>query len=171
MLHVIAEIVLESVLQDLGVAPAESDWKAAPQSTSPIGIMVDASSDSARREQCIIFARLVVRGEVATRFLGIKELANGDAASYLKVIWELIDELKVDRNRVFWLGTDGAGPMIGQHAGLGALMRRVIPFLLSNHCIDHRLVAFCVFVSLCACCVVLSAWFCSVNSRCVCGSL
>lgn len=140
MLRTIALNVRESVLRDFGVAPARPESTAMDplQPYAPIAIMVDATSDSSNTEQCIIYARVLAEGRVVTHFLGIKPLRNGDADSYLNVIWEQVDELKIERKRIFWLGTDGASTMIGEKAGLGALMKRVVPFMLTNHCVDHR---------------------------------
>ena len=37
------------------------------------------------------------------------------------------------------LGRDGASVMLGRNNGISELLKDHVPFLLSNHCIAHRL--------------------------------
>ena len=107
-------------------------------SRSPLSIMIDGSTDSARLDQQIMFIRGVVNGLSSTHFVGVKSVKDGGSESTERVIWELVEELHLDKHRLFGLGSDGAKQMTGKHAGVGARIVRVLAFLLQNHCITHR---------------------------------
>lgn len=109
-----------------------------PQSTSPIGVMIDGSMDIARKDQQIVFARAVVNGAAQELFLGVRPARDGGADAIVQVLLLVVDDMLIDRKRILVLGTDGAGPMSGEHTGVGARVQRLQPFLLQNHCINHR---------------------------------
>ena len=41
------------------------------------------------------------------------------------------------------LGSDGASVMLGRNNGVSKLLKDCVPFLVSNHCIAHRLALPC----------------------------
>lgn len=100
--------------------------------------MVDGTTDSGRLDQHIVFARAIVNGRAETLFLGVQPVRDGSAEAITETTWAIIDSMFIDRERILFLGTDGAGPMMGQHNGVGARMIRERPFLLHIHCVTHR---------------------------------
>ena len=106
------------------------------QSGSPIGIMIDGSLDVSRKDQHIVFVR-TVDGEARELYIGIRPVRDGGSESIVSVLWVLVDDMLIDRKRIFILATDGAGPMMGEHTGVGARMQHIVPFLLQN-CCNHR---------------------------------
>lgn len=150
-MRVIGELCKELVQIKLGIDP---DWLKrhrgitkediehrklkVPQATTPIAIMVDGSTDSARLDQHIVFARAIVNGRAETLFLGVRPVSDGSAEAITETTLMIVDLMFVDRSRIFFLATDGAGPMMGVHNGVGARLLRLLPFLLHVHCVDHR---------------------------------
>ena len=108
------------------------------QSSSPIGVMIDGSLDISRKDQHIVCARTVVDGQAETVVLGIRPSDSGSSSAILNVLLCVVDDMLIDRSRIFILGTDGASPMMGEHTGVGARLQRQLPFLLQNHCYEHR---------------------------------
>ena len=42
-------------------------------------------------------------------------------------------------NKLFGMATDGVSVMVGEHSGVTRRMKNKNPFILSAHCIAHRL--------------------------------
>ena len=152
MIKVIGALIQEHVLIKLGIDAAwlksHRGWTAkdviekkvgrVPQSSTPIGVMIDGSTHSARKDQHIVFARSTVAGRLETLFLGVRPVDDGGSASITATLLSIIDDSFIDRSRVVILATDGAKPMIGEHTGVGARLRQISPFLIQVHCINHR---------------------------------
>ena len=52
--------------------------------------------------------------------------------------------VKLDYNtKLFALGSDGASVMLGRRGGVSKLLMDHVPYLISNHCIAHRLALAC----------------------------
>lgn len=109
----------------------------ARQSMSPIAIMTDGSVDIACKDQYIVFARAIVNGRAETLFLGAKS-SKASADAITEAVLSIVDEMLIDRRRIFFLATDGAAVMTGVHNGVAAQILRELPFLIHVHCITHR---------------------------------
>jgi hypothetical protein len=149
-IRVIWELIRETMLIKFGIDPTwlrshrlgdqdTNEWKErVPQANTPIAVMVDGSTDSACLDQQIVFGRCVVDGKMETHLLGVAPSKNGGSEAITNVVWQIVDQCHIDRNRIFFLGTDGASSMIGENSGVGARMQHELPFLIQNHCVDHR---------------------------------
>ena len=167
MIHVMAEMIRDMVKRKLGIPTStelkeqqrerkesmefkvekeakdgkdekEEKKEKSPVERGPLSLMVDGSCDSAKQEQEIVCVKGVVNGEASTHFLCVRAVRDGTAEVAEAMIDALLSEMAIDPNRVFSLGTDGAGPMTGEHTGLGARLRRKFAFLLQHHCVCHR---------------------------------
>ena len=86
----------------------------------------------------------LVDGEVRTSFLHILELHNGKATTIVDVLVQLCADLDLDIvHHLCGLGSDGASVMLVRNNGVLKLLKDRVPFLVSNHCIAHRLALAC----------------------------
>ena len=113
------------------------------QASPFFALCVDETTDVSITKQLIVYCRYVVEGEVKTSFLRIVELPNGLAVTISEKIIQICSELQLDVNKFCGLGSDGASVMLGVHGGVSALLKQHVPFLVSNHCIAHRLALAC----------------------------
>jgi hypothetical protein len=106
--------------------------------SKPLSVMVDGSTDSANKEQEIVYMRGVVDGKSSTHFAGNREVRDGTAATVKATLDGMFADFHINLDRLVALGTDGASSMTGEHTGLGVRMKEGLPFLMQIHCICHR---------------------------------
>lgn len=105
-----------------------------------IGVMADGVTDVGTREVEDVYVRFLENGEASNKFVGLKECPNAKAPGVLQAIGEAVKG--VDENwkqKTVSLGSDGASVMVGKNSGVYALLKREIPYLLSLHCVAHKL--------------------------------
>ena len=133
ILHVIGEVIQSQVTQRAGC----------------FSVLCDDSSDSANLEQMISFIQFVDvdTNMVQTKFLFIANILeksdSTDAETICSVLLENLDRLHLPQQGLCGLVTDGASTMVGRKNGVAARLKRIIPTLLSVHCICHRLALAC----------------------------
>ena len=107
-------------------------------------LCIDETTDVAVTKELIVYSRYIVDGEVRTSFLKIMEMCDGTAITIADAITKLCTDLDLDMLHCFCgLGSDGASVMLGSRGGVSKLLRDKTPFLVSNHCIAHRLALAC----------------------------
>ena len=74
-----------------------------------------------------------------TRFFEIAELSSGTASVILETVLHILDRKKLPLEKAYGMATDEASVMTGVRAGVTTLMKKKNPFMLSTHCIAHRL--------------------------------
>ena len=75
------------------------------------------------------------------------EMRDGTAITIADAITKLCTDLDVNMLHCFYgLGSDGASVMFGSRGGVSKLLRVKVHFLVSNHCIAHRLALACGLV-------------------------
>ena len=62
-----------------------------------------------------------------------------DATALTEVIVEYLGEKQTYVFRVAGIGSDGASVMTEKHNGVGTKLKKLNPFMLSMHCVAHRL--------------------------------
>ena len=62
-----------------------------------------------------------------------------NADSLTKDIATYFEENDISIAKVAGLGSDGASVMVGRHNGIGAKLKKQNPFMLSMHCVAHKL--------------------------------
>ena len=121
-----ATVVDEELSEQLQAAPFYS-------------ILIDESTDIATDHTLIMYVRYVHGGEVCMRFFDITELFSGTASAILETILCMLDRKKLPLEKAYGMATDGASVMTGVRAGVTTLTKKKNPFMLSTHCIAHRL--------------------------------
>ena len=102
-------------------------------------LMIDESTDIATTQTLIVYIRFVSNGEVTTRFLELSKLAGGTAEQILDCVVEIMETRHLPVEKLFGIATDGASVMTGTCSGVTTRMKKKNPFILSMHCIAHRL--------------------------------
>ena len=82
---------------------------------------------------------LTPSSDINSNFANITELKQCDADALTKVIVEYLEEKQIDVTRVAGLGSDVTSVMTGKHNGVGAKLKQLNSFMLSMHCIAHKL--------------------------------
>ena len=126
LIHVMSSYLEEELIQLMHNSPF-------------IGLMIDESTDLSVRKNLVLYVNVLERGVVGTYFAKLIELKQCDAQAIFNSIVEYLENSSIDIQRVSGLGSDGASVMVGQHTGVGARLKQLNPFMLSMHCVAHRL--------------------------------
>lgn len=104
-------------------------------------LMTDETTDVAVVKEVVIYVRyLDQQRQIRTAFVGTVEACNGEANTIKNILTEFCLDNNLDLEHKFVaFGSDGAPVMIGRHNGVAALLKRVVPWLIANHCVCHRL--------------------------------
>ena len=118
----------------------ESDMVELMCNSPYLGIMIDESTDLSVRKNLLLYVNAMTSsGDVNSYFANITEMKHCDANALTEAIVEYLREKKIDVSRVSGLGSDGASVMTGRHNGVGAKLKKLNPFMLSMHCVAHKL--------------------------------
>ena len=67
-------------------------------------------------------------------------VTDGTATTILATLTHMCDQEHLDiDNKLVAFGSDGAAVMIGTRRGVATLLKQTCPWLISNHCVAHRL--------------------------------
>ena len=130
LVHALADTIAKPILDSLKASPFFS-------------LCIDETTDVSIIKQLIVYARYLVGGTVSTSFIRILELPDGTAKSITDSVCMLCSELGLNIHQLCGLGSDGAAVMLGSRGGVSKLLTDKVPFLVSNHCIAHRLALAC----------------------------
>ena len=126
----VAAVVDEELLQELNSAPFYS-------------ILIDESTHMSTDHTLIIYVRYVHDGVVHTRFFNLTELRRGTADHILRTTLEVLEAKNVTTNRMCGIATDDCNVMTGVRSGVTTHSNKINPFIVSTHCIAHRLALAC----------------------------
>ena len=97
-------------------------------------------TDSANKTVVLFYIRYVnAAGELWNQYLASRELEQGDAEFIYNTTLEVFQDYGLDTANMVRLATDGASVMLGPHSGVAIRCKRLIPGLLTVHCLAHRL--------------------------------
>ena len=102
-------------------------------------VMIDESTDIATDHNLVMYMRYVLDGEVQSRLLCLIELPGGTAPQIVDVIPKVFTSRKITLEKLCGVATDGASVMVGCRTGVTTQLKGKNPFILSIHCIAHRL--------------------------------
>jgi hypothetical protein len=104
-------------------------------------IMIDEATDVNMKANLIVYACVWDRTLCAPKkfFLKVLPLTRRDALGIHKTLSEYLLNKDVDVTNLMGISTDGASVMIGAENGVCSLFKKTNPFLISTHCIAHRL--------------------------------
>ncbi|KAI4800054.1 hypothetical protein KUCAC02_016591, partial [Chaenocephalus aceratus] len=103
-----------------------------------IGIIIDETVSITVENKLIVYAKIENKGKIDNFFLGNYNLHSGTAQCIYEKVVEVLRGRGIELSKVMGLGSDGASVMTGKRAGVGALLKRVNPFLIQVHCVAHR---------------------------------
>lgn len=107
-----------------------------------ISIMSDGSTDSAVKEQEMVYVRSSVGGKIESKFVGIDAVDKADAENITKAIKDVMDKVSQQWDwdvKLVAVATDGAAVMVGARTGVVQRLRRDRPYIVGVHCMAHRL--------------------------------
>ncbi|XP_070549146.1 zinc finger protein 862-like [Ptychodera flava] len=112
--------------------------------TSPLkmySLMIDESTDVSVTSTLMIYIRYVDSvGHIKSNFLSVEKLSGCDAESIYDAVVSTVNSKGLDLNNLVALATDGATVMTGTKSGVATRFKKSVnPFMLSNHCLAHRL--------------------------------
>ena len=102
-------------------------------------LTIDESTDIATDHNLIMYMRYVLNGEVCTRFLDLIELPGGTASEIVETVLKVFTLRGIPLEKLCGIATDGASAMVGSRTGVTTQLKRKNPFIVSIHCIAHRL--------------------------------
>ena len=141
-MHYTSERFLQEAMTSLGEVISLNifdNLRASPHSA----LMCDETTDVAVIKEVIIYMYARYLGsdrKVCTSFIGMMEVADGTAKTIVAALQLLCDREHLDvGNKLVAFGSDGAAVMIGARSGVATLIKEMCPWLISNHCVAHRL--------------------------------
>lgn len=104
-------------------------------------LLIDGSTDVSVKEQEIVHVKFLENGKPVTIFLGLITVENGTAEGILEGVDKFFSQIGMLnwKTKLVGLGTDGASVNIGTQGGLGAILKKDVPYLIQIHCIAHKL--------------------------------
>ena len=106
--------------------------------TDYCALLIDESTNMATDHNLVMYVRYVLNGEIYSRFLCLVELPGGTAPAIVDTVLKVFASRKIS-SKLCGMATDGASVMIGCRTGVTTQMKGKNPFILSIHCIAHRL--------------------------------
>lgn len=126
IIHSIAAVINNKMREEINAAPF-------------VAILLDESTDIANISQLSVILRYVYKSHVYERFLGFFDVSASRGAGQLAAF--VINFLKEHNltNKLICQSYDGAAVMAGEHSGVQARVREVVPQAIFVHCFAHRL--------------------------------
>jgi hypothetical protein len=104
-----------------------------------VALLTDETTDTANLKQLIFYLRYLVGGRPVTSFFGIHDIPDGTAETITDEARQLLTDLGISSSSLVGFGSDGAAVMTGSKSGVAARLSSSSPFLISIHCLAHRL--------------------------------
>ena len=99
-------------------------------------VLIDESTDIGTDHNLVVTC---VMYEVHTRFLCLVELPGGTAPEIVDTLLKVFTPRNISLDKLCGIATDGASAMVGCRTGVTTQFKKKNPYLLSIHCIAHRL--------------------------------
>ena len=126
-------------MEDCLAEAAEEELDDLIKKSDYIGVMVDESTDISVFKKLLIYSKVCVNGQPAIVFGANVAIQDGKAATVYKAIVDFLEMKKIPMDKVIGFASDGASVMVGRKTGVTTLLKQANPFLISIHCIAHRL--------------------------------
>lgn len=137
-----AKYTSERHVQDLVVLFGEEIWDRHRQEilASPFySVIVDETTDITTTLELIIYIRYICDSKSKTVFARLISIPDGKADTIKSAICKFLEDNRIPLKNMVAFGSDGAAVMVGNKNGVAAQLRSEVPYLLSNHCVAHRL--------------------------------
>ena len=101
---------------------------------------LDEFTDSADKTVVLFYIRYVnAAGELSIQYLASRELKQGNAEFIYNTTLEVLQDYCLETANMVGSATNGASVMLGPHSGVATHFKRLIPGLISVHCMAHHL--------------------------------
>ena len=101
--------------------------------------MIDESADRATAHNLVMYTRYVLDGKVHNRFLCLVGLPGGTASEIVDTVLKVFAARSMSLEKLCGIATDGASAMVECRREVTTQLKQNNPYLLSVHCIAHRL--------------------------------
>ena len=109
-----------------------------------ISLHYDETTDIKSISQLVAYVRFVKENEIVDEFLFCQETKEKTKA---KEVFDLVNaflrENSIAWNKVGSVCTNGAPDILGHRSGFVALMKQLVPHIVSNHCAIHKYALAC----------------------------
>ncbi|WAR26837.1 ZN862-like protein, partial [Mya arenaria] len=102
-------------------------------------VMIDETTDIATHSQLSIYVRYLHQGASKTVFCSLVKVHNGKSDTIRAAVVQFLRDAKLPLNKMCTFGSDGAAAMLGKKNGVAAQLQTMVPHILVNHCVAHRL--------------------------------
>jgi hypothetical protein len=129
IIECMADITTNTIVKDLASSPC-------------FAIMADETRDKQGVEDLAIGCRFVPSGSscVVERCIAVSALSEQNAVAITESIFHVLEDLKIDHNKLIAQSYDGASVMAGAHGGVQALISQKLGKDISYiHCLNHQI--------------------------------
>ncbi|XP_029981526.1 transmembrane protein C17orf113-like [Sphaeramia orbicularis] len=131
---------LVSGLRECLVSVVEEEMLLEIEESGLFSLEADEATDCTNKSVLVVCIRyLGPDGCPKVRFLGVRELEQTTANAITETLYQLLDAKGLNKFSMVGLATDGASVMAGVKNGVSTQFKSEVPFLLSIHCMAHRL--------------------------------
>ena len=109
-----------------------------------LGIMIDESTDLGMEKHLIVYINYLDKAIAYTKFLTILKLSSADASVVYNSLVSYLKACKIDPSKIFGFSSDGAAVMTGKDSGVATRLLSDNPYMVSMHCVAHKLALSCV---------------------------
>ena len=113
------------------------------KSSLAVSVLIDESTDISTSENMIIYFIFLKDGVQTVSYVALLHAPKVDAASITELLMSYLEDNGLPMHKVSCFCSDGASVMTGCENGVAARLKRHNPFMLSIHCIAHRLALCC----------------------------
>ena len=106
--------------------------------------MIDESTDLSMEKHLIVYINFLDKGVSCTRFLTILKLCAADASTVYNSLVSYLKVCKIDTAKIYGFSSDGAAVMTGRENGVATRLLSDNPYMLSMHCVAHKLALSCI---------------------------
>ena len=101
--------------------------------------MIEESTDVSMEKHLIIYIRYLDNGKLQTSYLTLLKIVFADASVVFNSVVSYLRSCSIYLSKVYGFSSDGAAVMTGKQNGVAYRLSNENPYMLSMHCIDHKL--------------------------------
>ena len=126
-------------MQDAIAAVLKSNVDKLVQASPFFSLLIDESTDVSNHENLVVYVKLLNDCKPELHFLENINVRDGKAETITSAINMLMQKRNLQKNKMTGFGSDGASVMTGKNNGVAKRMKDDSPYLISIHCMAHRL--------------------------------
>ena len=126
-------------MQDAIAAVLKSNVDKLVQASPFFSLLIDESTDVSNHENLVVYVKLLNDCKPELHFLENINVRDGKAETITSAINMLMQKRNLQKNKMTGFGSDGASVMTSKNNGVAKRMKDDSPYLISIHCMAHRL--------------------------------